>query len=205
MIDLQMKLHEEYGSVIRLPGMFGRRDIIFTFDPKDFEKVYRTEGIWPERRGLETFAYYRKKVRPELFKDMGGLISEQGKQWSDLRSKVNPVMLQPKTVKSYIPPVDEVACEFLAQTIEKRDANNELPADFGYQLNKWALESIGVIALDQRLGVLSENDPTAKRLTKSVRDFFRLSYELEVLPSIWKYVSTPKFKQLMRTFDNMTK
>lgn len=177
---------------------------MFAFDPKDFEKVYRTEGIWPARKGIDTFAYYRHKVRPDVFKNMGGLISEQGQAWATMRSQVNPVMLQPKTVKSYIPQVDEVAREFLAQVTAERDANNELSASFGNDLNKWALESIGVIALEQRLGVLAGTDPDAQLLIQSVRDFFQLSYDLEVLPSVWQYVRTPKFNKLMKTFDNMT-
>jgi len=31
-----------------------------------------------------------------------------------------------------------------------------------------------------------------------------LSYELDFLPSIWKYVETPKFKRLMQVFDDLT-
>lgn len=191
--------------MIKLPGTFGRQDIIFTFDAKDFEKIYRTEGIWPQRRGLETFTHYRTKIRPDVFKDMGGLINEEGQAWATLRSKVNPVMLQPKTVKYYIPQVDEIVCEFLELTKTTRDDNNELPATFGDELNKWALESMGVIALDHRLGVLTETNPDAKLLIKSVREFFELTYALDVLPSIWQYYETPKFKRLMQVFDDMTK
>lgn len=197
-------MQSEYGLLARFPGMLGRRDVLISFDPQDFERVYRTEGQWPLRRGLELFTYYRKNVRPDLFQNMGGLISEQGKEWAEMRSKVNPIMLQPKTVKLYIPPIDEVAVDFLTQMVSKLDANNELPADFGSDLTKWALESIGVIALNQRLGVLSGNNARAEALVQSVRDFFVLSYDLEFKPSIWKYASTPKFRQLMKAFDTMT-
>jgi len=37
-------------------------------------------------------------------------------------------------------------------------------ADFGLTINKWALESIGVIALDSRLGVLKEENEQSKLL-----------------------------------------
>lgn len=149
--------------------------------------------------------HYRKQVRTDVFKNIGGLISEQGQPWASFRSKVNPVMLQPKTVKTYIPQVDAVAVDFLESVKASRDTNNELPADFGISLNKWALESIGVIALDQRLGVLVEDDPDAQLLIKSIREFFKLTYELDFLPSIWKLVETPKFKRLMEVFDDLTK
>lgn len=129
--------------------------MLFSFNPANYEKIFRTEGAWPVRRGLHSFEYYRKKVRPEVFKDMGGLVSDQGETWFNMRMAVNPVMMQPKIVKAYIAPVDEVARDFVNKIKIMRNADNEMPDDFGNELNQWALESIGVIALDQRLGVMS--------------------------------------------------
>lgn len=141
--------------------------MVFTFDPDHFEKVFRTEGLWPVRRGIDTFEYYRKKVRPEVFKDMGGLVSDQGETWLKMRSAVNPVMMHPKIVKSYIEPVDMVARDFVKKIRLMRDAKDEMPDDFGNELNLWALESIGVIALDQRLGVLAfERNPDTEQIIK---------------------------------------
>lgn len=205
MSELQWKFREEYGPISRLPGAFGRPDTLFSFDPKDVETVFRTEGKWPGRNGNETFVYYRHKVRPDVFKNKGGLISEQGEEWGKMRTAVNPVMLPPKTVNTYIPKVDEVARDFLQLSIQTRDTNNELPANFGDEINKWSLESIGVIALDQRLGVLVGDDPDARLLIKSVRDFFELAFDLEVKPSLWRIISTPKFRQLMQAYDHLTK
>lgn len=37
-----------------------------------------------------------------------------------------------------------------------------------------------------------------------MRDFFELTYKLDVLPSLWKYFSTPKFIRLMKTLDELT-
>lgn len=70
--------------------------------------------------------------------------------------------------------------------------------------NKWSLESICVIALDQRLGVLVGDDPDAKLLIQSIRDFFEISYQLELLPFPWRIIATPKFKQLMNAYENLT-
>lgn len=39
-------------------------------------QVYRTEGVWPERIGMECFQHFRKNVRPDVFKGIGGLIAE---------------------------------------------------------------------------------------------------------------------------------
>lgn len=155
-------MRSDFGNIVRIPGLMGRSDTVLTFKPEIFEKVFRTEGQYPVRRGLETFIYYRKVVRPEVFGDMGGLLSESGSKWLDVRSKVNPVLLQPKVVKMYIDKVDQVAKEFIGniKTLRKPETN-EVPNTFGHELNRWALESIGIIALDERLGVLMDDNPNS--------------------------------------------
>lgn len=153
--QMHRTLREQYGDILKLPGMFGRKDIVLSFDPAIFEKVFRTEGPWPHRRALETFVHYRKNIRPDLFGETGGLLTEDGEKWFDVRSKVNPVMLQPKTVKMYIEKTDQVAREFVDQIREIRDPQTlEAPETFGRNIKCWSLESIGVIALDDRLGAL---------------------------------------------------
>lgn len=154
-VDMHQAWKNAYGDIVRIPGFLGRGDTILTYDPAMVEKVFRTEGPLPVRRGLETFNYYRKKVRPEIFGDVGGLLSEDGDKWWDIRSKANPVLLQPKTVKMYVEKVDQVAQEFITKTKQMRDTETlEMRNKFGHELNRWALESIGVIALDERLGAL---------------------------------------------------
>lgn len=206
MIEVFGRIRDEYGPIARMPGTLRRRDVVFSFDPKDYERVYRTEGHWPLRRsGFETLAYYRKYVRPDIFKNVGGLATDQGEPWAATRFKANPVMLKPAIVKSYIPQVDAITREFVAQMREARDAKNELPATFGQELNKWALESIGFIALDKRLGVLATDDVVGKAFISNFKEFLKLSYQLDMQPSIWRYVKTPTFNRLMQVYDNLTK
>lgn len=143
--------------MVKVPGMLGQQDILLTFDPKIYEIVYRTEGNWPIRRSLVTFEYYRKHRRPEVFGGIGGLLSDQGETWANMRKSVSPVMLKPKAVKSYVPVVDQVTREFVSKIHTMRDAKGEMPVDFSNELGLWAIESIGVIALDKRLGTLERN------------------------------------------------
>lgn len=201
-------MNEEYGAISKFPGMFGNKEVVMIYDSNDFEMVFRTEGIWPNRRGISTFDHYRRDVRPDIFKNNGGLLNEQGEPWGKMRSMVSPIMLKPATVNAYIPVVDEIATEFCDYIHTLRDDKNELPANFLYELNKWALESISSIALDQRLHILKGaiNDPNSEssKLIKAVDDFFLLSFELEMLPSLWRYVKTSKYKELMAVYDTMT-
>lgn len=113
LFEMHTLVKEEYGVLTKFPGMFGRKPILITFDQNDIEKVFRTEGIQPVRNGLDTLVYYRKEYRKEQFGGNSGLITEQGDIWADQRSKVNPIMLMPKTVKKYIPGVEDVALDFI--------------------------------------------------------------------------------------------
>lgn len=155
MHDMHCLLRARYGDIAKLPGMPGRKDVILIFNPAMIEKVFRTEGQYPVRRGFEVFAHYRREVRPDLFGGSGGLLTEHGQKWLDVRSKVNPVMLQPKTVKMYIEKTDQVSRELIDLIREIRDAQTlEAPDTFGRNLKCWSMESIGTIALDERLGAM---------------------------------------------------
>jgi cytochrome P450 family 12 len=99
-------------------------------------------------------------------------IHRHDEDWYKLRTLVNPVLLKPKTMKLYIPQVDEIAQDFIKMVMKKRDSNNEVPANFSEILNLWSLESIACISLNQRLGLLNENyhDENAAKMIKVCDD-----------------------------------
>lgn len=164
-IDVNKLLNKEYGSILRLPGSFGRKDVIVSYDPKDFETVFRTEGLLPYRRPLLIVDYYRKR-RPDAFINKG-LLNDQGEIWGQMRSVANPIMLKLKTVRAYIPVVDDVAIDFVAKIKAIADLNHEMPSNFGVELGRWSLESMAIIALEHRLGLLTnENDADSQKIIK---------------------------------------
>lgn len=81
-----------------------------------------------------------------------------------------------------------------------------MPDDFHDDLNRLTLEGVVGVALNTRLGMIHKNrdSPECKQLLQSIRDFFDLSEDLEVKPSIWKIVKTPKFYKLMNSLDILT-
>lgn len=155
-LELQHFLHNKYGPIAKFPGMLGQRNAVFTFVPEHFEYVFRNEGIWPMRRNIDTFEYYRKKVRPEKFNGLGGLVSDSGDEWLKLRMAANPVMLSPKTVRSYMSGLDQISRDFVSRIGElRKKQTGEMPVDFDNEISLWALESVGYIGLDRRLGVMT--------------------------------------------------
>lgn len=155
MRSVHRHFHDLFGPLVKFPGLMGKPDTIIALDPQQYDKVFRTEGPWPFRRGIETFNHFRTEVRPDVFQGYGGLVSDQGETWHNMRTAVSPVMLRPATVRSYVPKVDDIAREFVQKIQLLRDDKCELPADFGTELSLWALESIAMIALDRRLNVMS--------------------------------------------------
>ncbi|XP_018572395.1 cytochrome P450 CYP12A2 [Anoplophora glabripennis] len=198
----------KYGNVVSLTGV-GRPPIIFLFDVQDMEKHLRGAGAFPIRRGLGSLTHYRTVTRRDVFKDVPGLMSVQGIEWFKIRSVVNPVLMQPKAAQQYIGSMDKVANELIENIrfFSKQNENSEMPEDFQNELYKWALESIGVIALNKHLGCLDLNaskDSEPQKLISSVNEMFLLMYKLDILPSIWKYIETPSWKRFVKVLDFIT-
>lgn len=81
-----------------------------------------------------------------------------------------------------------------------------MPANFSDHVNNWSLESVGAIAFEKRLNVLSgkSEDDKARELVKLVRIFFHQTAAVEGKPPFWKYFETKPFKELTSTLDDLT-
>lgn len=202
MNDMYAKFREQYGQIVKLPGVFGTKDIVVVYLPDDVEKVFRADGKRPIRRGLGSFEYFRNNYRQDLFKETPGLATTQGEVWYNFRSKVNTPLMQPKITKLYVPKIDAVAQDFVKKIREIRDARNEMPDNFYEYLNDFGLESIAVIALDKRLGVI--DNPNSSKLNQMVKDMFVSIYELDFKPNIWRFYKTPAFLKAMKNYEQIT-
>lgn len=201
--DVFKRLQLEYGDIFMKEGSAGNKDVLVIFKPEDFVTVFRNEGLWPFRDGLNCLAHHRKVCRPDLYGKDGGLAVAQYEAWHRVRSAVNPAMLNPNGVKVYIPAIDQVAKEFVGLIRQKRDAKSlEVGEDFYMNIKQWTLESVGFIGLNTRLGCLEDNKhPEAEILIKNVMEFFDMSYDLDLRPSTWKIKPTPEFIKLMESLD----
>lgn len=82
-----------------------------------------------------------------------------------------------------------------------RDKNNETPDNFFDSLTDWALESVAVIALDTRLGLIQ--NPQGAKLAHLIKKIFELTCEYDVKPSIWRYYQTKGFKDLLKIYTDV--
>lgn len=202
--DQQEYLHKTYGDIVKLTGMPGRNDMVMIFDPNQIEKVYRNEGPWPNRNAMHSSEYYRSVTRKDFFEGIRGAVVSQGPEWQQFRSKVNPPMMQPRSAKLYVGPIDAVAQDFINRIRILRDEKQEMPDDFNNELYKWALESIVYIALDTRLGCLNDNlqpDSEPQKMIEAVQITFDCLYKLDLKLSPWKYISTPAWRRFVKASD----
>lgn len=66
---------EKYGKLVRIPWTPGRPTMVLVYDPHDMETIYRNEGQWPHRFGLEIVDYWRNQ-RKDIFKNFMGLTGQ---------------------------------------------------------------------------------------------------------------------------------
>jgi cytochrome P450 family 12 len=69
-------MRNDFGKILKFKGTFGRRDILMITSPEDYETLFRREPAWPRRRGMDVFVHYRKNMRKDVFKGVGGLLTE---------------------------------------------------------------------------------------------------------------------------------
>jgi cytochrome P450 family 12 len=134
-------------------------------------------------------------------------VFRQGHEWQKMRSATNPILMKPRTVKSYIPVIEEIVKDFLTNIPKIQNQNGEMPANFHQLLNRWSLESITAITLEKRLGLMNLEKPNdnGMQIQQAIRKILSLGAELEMKPSIWKFYKTKNYKELMQAYDDLTR
>ncbi|CAK1578093.1 unnamed protein product [Parnassius mnemosyne] len=206
--NLQNHLYKTYGPIVKMKGHFGGPDVVMLFDAESSAQILRAENNSPKRPGFMSLEYYRKVVkRKKGHSDKyTGLITDHGQEWRELRSAINPIMLQPKSIKAYNEALDEVAQDMVARMKSLRNENNMIKTKFSEEINLWSLESIGLIALGVRLNSFDFNlpmDSPVRKLIKMVHEFFAVADILDFKPSIWRFYPTKTFKRAMKLYDEL--
>ncbi|EEB11516.1 cytochrome P450, putative [Pediculus humanus corporis] len=197
-------LYREYGDVVKISGLIGHPDLLFIFNPNEIERIFKREETLPHRPSMPSVKYYKQVLRKDFFGKNTGVVGVHGQQWNDFRSKVHQTMMQPSTAKKYLIPLNQITTEFLNRIQENIKSNDELSCDFMEELYKWALESIGKVALDTRLGCLNKNlemESEAQIMIDSVKTFFANVAQVELRMPVWRIYSTPAWKKYIGAFD----
>ncbi|XP_029174794.1 probable cytochrome P450 49a1 isoform X1 [Nylanderia fulva] len=201
---LSKRLHDQYGDIVKVEGLLGRPDMVFVYDANEIERIFRREEKMPHRPSMPSLDYYKHVLRKDFFQDNPGVIAVHGESWYNFRSKVQQVMLQPRTARMYIGAIEEASEALLRRIARIRDGKHEVPNDFLNEMHKWSLESIARVALDVRLGCLDDNaDAETQKLIDSLITFFKNVPVLELKIPFWKIFNTPTWQQYVNALDTI--
>ncbi|KAL6426027.1 hypothetical protein ACFW04_008960 [Cataglyphis niger] len=201
---ISQMFYDEYGKIVRLSGLIGRPDLLFVYDADEIEKVYRQEGPTPFRPAMPCLVHYKSVVRKDFFGELPGVVGVHGEQWKEFRTRVQKPVLQPQTIKKYITPIEIVTRDFIRRIEQIQGKDGELPGDFDNEIHKWALECIGRVALDVRLGCLSEAlspDSEPQKIIDAAKFALRNVATLELKAPYWRYIPTPLWSRYVRNMN----
>ncbi|XP_068228851.1 cytochrome P450 CYP12A2-like [Palaemon carinicauda] len=206
-------VRDEFGPIFR-KDMPGHPNMIFITDPSDVQKMFQSTMYNPIRPGMQSL----KKIRgpggadgktdtyQDVFKGKAGILAEQSEEWWRVRRQVQKPVTNSEIVGRYLPRMNDVAEAFIQRIRCSRDGNNEVPGTFKRELYKWALESLGTIALERRLGILDPNqeeESSNSRLVYLVEQLLEALHETENV-KIWQYFPTASIKKLQEAHDIFT-
>ncbi|XP_013161639.1 PREDICTED: cytochrome P450 CYP12A2-like isoform X3 [Papilio xuthus] len=207
--SLMDKLYKTYGPIVKLPGIFGAQTYVMLFDTESIGNILRNENYLPKRPGFISLEHYRKvykKKKGEIIPEITGLGSDHGEAWKKLRSIVNPILMQPKTIKLYAATTDEVACEVVERIKSARDDNGLLKNDLGHEMALWSMETIALVTLGGRLNCFDPNlpaDSPVKKLIYYAHEAFASVDKLDLRPNLWKLYPTKLYKKTMRVLQEL--
>ncbi|XP_050678106.1 cytochrome P450 CYP12A2-like isoform X3 [Leptidea sinapis] len=208
-LPLNDVLYNKYGPIVRMGGYFGVPKMVYIYDADMVEYVLRSEDQLPHRPMLLSLEYYRKyykKNKNHSTTERTGLLTDQAEMWKATRSTVNPIMLNPKTIKLYFGTFDEMTEDFIRRLRSVRSTDNMFD-NLRREVILWTLESISLVNLGTRLNCFNTDfsqDSPIKRIIQSVHDAFYMSEELDLKPGLWRLISTPMFKKAMNVYEEQS-
>ncbi|XP_052737994.1 probable cytochrome P450 49a1 isoform X2 [Bicyclus anynana] len=155
-------LYDQYGPIVKIDGFFGSPSIVLLFDAEASAQILRGENWMPIRTSFQSLDYFRQnfyKRRGAAPDEPTGLISDQGDVWKKFRSTVNPILLQPKTIKLYTNSLTEVAEDmvksiseyFVAKAIKEFKSKSQRSTE-----EKGVLEKL--LEINEKVAVIMASD-----------------------------------------------
>ncbi|XP_059176952.1 probable cytochrome P450 12a5, mitochondrial [Physella acuta] len=183
-------LHEKYGPVVRV--QLGRKCVLLE-DIKDIETVFRNEGKYPNRPGID--------ISKVVFERNGfklGLAQIQGEEWHALRTPVNKRLMKADSAYHYLVPQNAVADDFVNILATKKLTPDEMKDLFF----RFASESIAVVTFNTRLGFLdqSSDKESSEFLEATKRVFTLIADAVSGKTFSYKWYKSKTYMELERSF-----
>nr|XP_045593554.1 probable cytochrome P450 49a1 [Procambarus clarkii]XP_045593561.1 probable cytochrome P450 49a1 [Procambarus clarkii] len=199
-----MKLFKIHGPIVKVKYP-GQPTAVLIKKPEDAEEILQLTKSNPVRISMESLKAARY-VNP-YFENKSGIVTENGEEWWRVRSRVQAPVMKPKNVLNYLKDMDQVTLDFLDRISKLRNSEGQVTVDFQEELSKWSLESICLVALNQRVGCFNPNLSPGSQpevIIKAALDFMNAIKESETGSKLWKIYPTKIFKQLQDSMQILT-
>ncbi|XP_068217928.1 probable cytochrome P450 49a1 isoform X2 [Palaemon carinicauda] len=196
--DYWRKLNNKYGPIVRL-DIPGTAPMIIIYKADDCETLTRVSMNNPLRIGNMSMKKIREENVDNYFEEKFGLLISNYEEWKRVRSRVQTPMMKKKNISAYIKDMDEVALDFMERIDSFQKEYGEMPSHFQTELYKWGLESVGLVALNRRMGCLDPNLPDSSEpmiLIREANRMFDAMNKTEFGAPLWKFFPTPAYTQL---------
>lgn len=196
------QLHQELGGVFR--NSFAGTNMVFVSDPVAVREVFAAEGQYPRHFIPEAWLLYNEERQARR-----GIFFMDGEEWKKYRSVLNRRLLRPGPLLPHLPAVSRIA-DALVDRWTSLFAHRPIP-DLERELYHWSLESLGVMILGDRLGLLNDAPRSAEeqqrraemmRFIDAIHGIFKETSALGTFPpALAKALRFPSWRRLVSSLD----
>lgn len=172
-----------------------KRPIIHVFEPKDIEKVFRSQGKCPVRPPNEFVSHYRTS-RGEKYPNVG-LSNMMGQQWLQYRQLLAPALMSLKVIQNHMSAQNRICDDFVDYLWRTKDCDTDVVDDVSDAAYRLALESICMLCLDARLGCFGADEQNdGQLLIEATKQLFESYNQLYYGIPFWKLFATKAYRTL---------
>ncbi|XP_069738136.1 cytochrome P450 11B, mitochondrial-like [Phaenicophaeus curvirostris] len=179
----------------------GTYDCVNVLLPRDAAQLFRAEGPFPRRMGIEAWSAHRR-----LRNHKCGLFLLNGPAWRSDRLALNPEVLSPSGARKFLPLLDAVARDFAAALRRRlrRSPGGALTLDPHPLLFRFTLEASSFALYGERLGLLGGGPPAggAGRFLRAVQEMLSSTPPLLfVPPPLLRALRPPLWERHLQAWD----
>ncbi|XP_042321522.1 cytochrome P450 11B, mitochondrial-like [Sceloporus undulatus] len=178
----------------------GTYDTVNVFLPRDAAQLFQSEGIFPRRMGINSWAAHR-----EMRNHKQGIFLLNGEQWRSDRLVLNKEVISPLGTRKFLPFLNTVAedfVDFMHRQVRK-NTRRSLTIDLYHDLFRFTLEASSYALYGARLGLLEENpNPESQKFISAVETMLQTTLPLLfVPPGVMRWVNNKLWQDHMDAWD----
>jgi len=184
-------MRKECGDIFRLNIPGEKHGLVICFDAEDVKTLYANDGRVPQIPGFDMFEFIRKNAMKDRYIS-AGLINNT-EDWYTVRHQVQQDMMRPKSALYYIDEMEDIANELTNKIAESKGKDGKGIRDIHPLVQEYALEAVGCVFLNARLGAL-KGEGDGARLIELAGHAMEISLKLFFLP-MWSFKYLPMFNK----------